>query len=223
MSNWKQNLKQWGLAGLLLVLVAVLETKAATGAFKSVADQIAAAQYAALSIVCAVLAFVFSAVAGASKHDVREAVRKRASLARLVSVACLLIPIGTLASSLKHDRMMTEWPAYRASPAYLADVATATNPDVDLLDNMALALREAAQRRIQEPTFVSANLGDFEWYYALFLQLIVIVGAGIRLAPPATQEEIKHERAVQAARKGVATRKRNQQIKARRQQIKAVK
>lgn len=223
MQDWKQTLKQLGLAALLLSLVAVLEIKAATGAFKSVADQGAAFQYAALSIVCAVLAFVFSAIAGASKHDVRESVRKRATLARLVSVACLLIPIGTLASSLKHDRMVTEWPAYRASPAYLADVATATDPEIDLLDNMALERREEAQRRIQEPTFVSAGLGDFEWYYALFLQLIVIVGAGIRLAPPATQEEIKHERAVAAARKGVATRKRNQQIKARRAQLRVAK
>lgn len=203
-----QNLKQWGLAGLLLVLVAVLETKAATGAFKSVADHTAAAQYAALSIICAVLAFVFSAIAGAAKHDVRPSVRGRARLARLVAVACLLIPVGTLASSLKHDRAVTEWPAYRASPAYTADVAIAT-ADVDLLDNMAIENREAAQRRIQEPTFVSAGLNDFEWYYALFLQGIVILGAGIRLSPPATEEEIAYERRVAAGKKGAATRKRN--------------
>jgi hypothetical protein len=201
--------KQAGLTGVLLCLVAVLEAKAAIGAWNSVADHVAAVQYAALSVTCALLAFIFSAVAGAMKHDVRPHVRGRATLARCVSLACLLIPIGTLGSAMKHDRLMTEWPAYRASAAYQIDLATATNPDLDLADPSALALRDEAMRRIQEPTFVSAGLLDFEWYYALFLQVIVITGAGIRLVPPATEAEAKHWRSVAAGKKAAATRKRN--------------
>ena len=201
--------KQAGLTGVLLCLVAVLETKAAMGAWASVADHVAAVQYSALSVTSALLAFIFSAVAGAMKHDVRPHVRGRATLARCVSLACLLIPIGTLGSAMKHDRLMTEWPAYRASAAYQIDVQTATNPDLDMADPSAMALRDEAMRRIQAPTFVSAGLLDFEWWYALFLQCIVITGAGIRLSPPASAEEVKHWRAVEAARKGVVTRRKN--------------
>lgn len=217
------HFQQAGLTTALLILVAVLESKAAVGAFKSVSDPVAAFQYAALSIACALLAFVFSAVAGSMKIDCRPRVRRMAGAARAVSLACLLIPIGTLASAIKHDRMVTEWPAYRASPAYQADVALATNPDADLLDPAAMAIREEAQRRIQEPTFVSATITDFEWFYALFLQAIVISGAGIRLSPPATEEERRHQMRVEAGRKAAATRKRNRAVKARRAQIKAVK
>ncbi len=202
------NLRQLGLTALLLILVAVLETKAAIGAFKSVSDPLAAAQYSALSIVCAILAFVFSAIAGNAKHDIRPHVREIAIWARAVSLACLLIPIGTLASAMKHDREVTEWPAYRASPAYAIDVATAA-AEVDLLDNVAIQNREAAQERIQEPRFSSASITDVEFWYALFLQAIVITGAGIRLSAPATIEEIKHERAVLAGKKAAATRERN--------------
>lgn len=208
--------KQFGLTAILLTLVAVLESKAAIGAWNSVADHVAAIQYSALSITMALLAFSFSAVAGTMKHDVRPPVRKRASLARLVSIACLLIPIGTLASSFKHDRMLTEWPAYRASAAYDADVRFA-NSDIDTADSLALSERDAALRRIQEPTFVSATTLDFEWWYALFLQVIVITGAGVRLSPPATDDEIKHWRAVAAGHKAVATRKRNAAKKAAKQ------
>lgn len=70
---------------------------------------------------------------------------------------------------------------------------------------------------------MSATITDFEWFYALFLQAIVISGAGIRLSPPATEEERRHQMRVEAGRKAAATRKRNRAVKARRAQIKAVK
>lgn len=205
--------KQAGLTGILLVLVAVLESKAAIGAWNSVADHVAAIQYAALSVSCALLAFVFSAIAGATKHDVRPHVRGRASLARSLSLACLLIPIGTLGSAMKHDRMQTEWPAYRVSAAYEADLRTATDPNTDLNDPTSVTQRDEARERIQEPTFVSAVPTDFEWWYALFLQCIVITGAGLRLVPPATDAEIKHERSVAAGHKAAATRERNRKAR----------
>jgi hypothetical protein len=205
------HFRQAGLTGILLVLVAVLESKAAVGAWNSVADHTAAVQYAALSVSCALLAFIFSAIAGAMKHDERPHVRGRATLARIVSLACLLIPIGTLGSAMKHDRLVTEWPAYRASEAYQIDLRLANDTTVDRADPGFAWEQDQARRRIQEPTFTSATLFDFEWWYALFLQSIVITGAGIRLSPPATAEEIKHWRAVAAGKKGAATRKRNAQ------------
>jgi len=207
-----QSLKQLGLTTLLLVLALVLESKAMVGAFKSVLDQTAALQYAALSGICALLAFVFSAICGSMKADIRKDVRKWAWQARLVSLACLLVPIGTLGAAMKHDRLVTEWPAYRASPAYAIDVAAAA-AEVDLLDNTALEARERAQRRIQEPKFVTATPMDFEFWYAVFLQGLVVFGASIRLTAPATAEEVRHERAVQAYYKGLATRERNRKAR----------
>jgi hypothetical protein len=216
------NYKQVGLTGLLLVLVVVLEWKAAMGAFRSVAEPTAAFQYAALSVSCALLAFIFSAVAGAMKHDERPHVRGRASLARVVSLACLLIPIGTLASAMKHDRLQTEWPAYVASQAYQIDLRIANDPDVDRADPSASWEQDQARRRIQAPTFTSASLLDFEWWYALFLQSIVITGAGIRLSPPATPEEVRHWRAVAAGKKAAVTRKRNAKRRKSRQAFRLV-
>lgn len=213
--------QQAGLTVALLILAAVLESKAIVGAYKSVADHLAAFQYGALSASCALLAFIFSAVAGSMKIDCRPRVRRMASAARAVSIACLLIPIGTLASAFKYDRAVTEWPAYQASPAYTIDVATAS-AEVDLLDNVAIANREAAQRRIQEPTFVTATVLDFEFWLAAFLQTIVISGAGIRLSPPATEEERRHALRVAAGKKAAATRKRNKAKKAAKPALRVV-
>lgn len=202
-----ENPRQLGLTALLLALVVVLESKASLGAYASVLDHVAGVQHAALSAVCALLALVFSAMAGGFKVDERPAVRRNASLARLVSVAFLLVPVGYLGSSLKQDRVERDWQAYAASDAYAADVALANDRTAD---SMA---RAEATYRITKPSLGLAVL-DGEFWLALFFQLTTITAAGIRVPTKITAEEQRHWRAVAIARKGVATRKRNAAKKA---------
>lgn len=202
-----KNWKQLGLTGLLLLLVATLESKSALGAYGSVADHVSGLQHAALSASCAVLAFVFSTLAGRFKFDIRPAVRSSATLARLVSIAFLIVPTTYLGASLKLDRVERQWTAYYGSEAYLTDVEVTRDPMADRYD------RQDARARIIKPTG-EVQITDGEWMIALALQVLIITAAGIPMHAPATAEEIAHWRRVEAAQKGVATRKRNAKVKA---------
>lgn len=206
-----KNWKQLGLTGLLLLLVATLESKSALGAYGSVADHVSGLQHAALSASCAVLAFVFSTLAGRFKFDIRPAVRSSATLARLVSIAFLIVPTTYLGASLKIDRVDREWAAYHGSEAEAADIATASDVMADRYD------RQEARQRIVKPTG-EVQITDGEWMVALALQVLIITAAGIPMHAPATAEEIQHWRRVEAAQKGVATRKRNAKAKAKAKQ-----
>ena len=196
------TLKEIGLTVVLLLLVAVLESKSALGAYNSVTDHVSGMQHAALSAVCALLAFWFSRMAGRFAIDVRPFVRRSASLARIVSIAFLIVPVTYLGAALKHDRIEREWTVYYGSPAYAADLVVAADPMADRYD------REEARERIVKPSGEIAVL-DGEWFVALMLQVLVITAAGIPLHRPATDEETRHWRKVEAAKRGVATRKRN--------------
>lgn len=197
-----KNWKQYGLTGLLLILVATLESKSALGAYGSVSDHISGLQHAALSASCAVLAFVFSTLAGRFKFDIRPAVRSSATLARLVSIAFLIVPTTYLGASLKIDRVDREWAAYHGSEAEAADIAMAGDVMADRYD------RQGARERIVKPTG-EVQITDGEWLVALALQVLIITAAGIPMHAPATEEEIRHWRAVERGKKGAATRKRN--------------
>lgn len=203
------HLKQWGVYAALLILAAVLETKAAMFPIETL-DGLAGFQHGALSAACALLAFIFSSIAGGMKDDERPHIRSRATTARLVSLACLIVPISYLGSSFKHENQQNRWEAYIASPAYAADQAT-------LADTMADTYqREEAQQRLIQPTSAELSILDFEFWMALFFQVIVITAAGIKIAAPATEAEIKHWRAVAAGKKAAATRKANAAKKAAR-------
>ena len=193
--------KQFALTGALLLLATVLETKAAMMPLSTI-EGFSGIQHAALSASCALLAFMFSALAGGMKDDERPFVRRRARLARIISLALLCVPIGYLGSSFKLDRIHTERSAYLASDAYRQDLALAQDNMADLYE------RREARARVAPPV-VGLTILDGEFWLALFFQVTVITAAGIRISPPATADEIKHWRSVAAARKGVITRKRN--------------
>jgi hypothetical protein len=205
--------KQACFTALLLILIAVLEIKAAIGAYDTVvhvapfvpgtAIPLAAAQHAALSLVSALLAFFTFGFAGRLKDDERPHVARRAFAARIVSLVFLLIPIGYLGSSLKADRLAAEWETYRASAAYTADVATVADPLADLY------LRREAQVRLVEPATPALSIADFEWWLALVFQGVLILASdALRVPAPITDEERRHWRAVRAGHKAAATRKR---------------
>lgn len=197
------QIQQLGLTILTLAFMVVLESKAALGAWHSVLDHIAALQHAALSVICSLTAIVMAGVATAMKHDERPHIARQARGARLISIALMLVPIGYLGASFKMDRQASEWAAYVASPAFEADKATAADPMADRYQRA-----DAAARTIQ-PTTAKLDIVDFEFWLAAFFQIGLIGAASVRIPAPITDEERAHARRVLAAKKGVATRKRN--------------
>jgi len=198
----QHHLKQAVFTGLLLCLIAVLESKAAIGAYHSVIDHIAAYQHAALSCVCSLLAFFTFGFAGRLKDDERRHVAARAKIARIIAICFLLVPIGYLGSAFKQDRQAAHWAAYSVSQAYQADVALAHDPMADRSE------REDASQRIVRPTTPDLQIVDGEWWLAAFFQVTLILASdALRVPAPITPEEREHQRRSQAARKAAATRK----------------
>lgn len=202
------DIKQWGVYAALLVLALVLETKAALFPIETL-DGIAGLQHGAFSASCALLAIIFSSLAGGMKNDIRPQVRANATLARIVSIACLLVPISYLGSSFKHENQQNRWEAYTASPLYASDQTLVRDTGADIYD------RRAAEQRLVQPTSAELSIFDFEFWMAAFFQIVIITAAGVKIMPPATEAEIKHYRAVQAGRKGAATRKARAAAKAK--------
>lgn len=207
------TLKQIGVLFAVVVLAAVLETKAAMFPIETL-EGVAGWQHGAFSASCAILAIIFASLAGGMKSDVRPHVRRNAIAARAISLACLLVPISYLGSSFKHENQERAWAAYTASPLYAADQALIEDMMADRYD------REAARVRLTKPTSAELSIFDFEFWMSAFFQIIVISAAGIKIQPPATEAEIKHWRSVAAGKKAAATRRRNKARKAKKPALK---
>lgn len=209
------TLKQAAITTLLVALIVVLESKSALGAFHAQTDAIAGAQFAALSLVSAAIAFIGFGLAGALRDDYRPHVRRRARFARLVSLAFLTIPVVMLATSIKADNSAREWSAYIVSPAYAADQAIVADPMADLYE------RRAAADRLVEPVVTGVDVLDGSFWIALFLQsLLIFASDALRVPAPMTQAEFEHLKRSNAAKKAAATRK---QRKAKKPDLKVVK
>lgn len=204
------TLKAWGLGAVIVAYFAALELKSALGA-AAVNEGIAAYQAMALSIVCAIIAFVFARIAASYKFDVRPYARSAAKLARLVSVCAIIIPTVYLATANKRDAVNHRWDLYYGTEAHAADLALVRDPMADTFE------RQAARERIVKPS-IEVDFTDDEFLIALALQVLGVLAAGVPFLAPATAAEVDHWRRVEAAQKGVATRKRNARAKAKAKQ-----
>lgn len=208
------HLKQAAITTALVVLIVVLESKSALGAYHAQTDHIAGLQFAALSLVSAIIAFVGFGLAGRMLDDYRPHVRRRAHAARIVSLAFLVIPVTMLATSIKFDNAARQWTAYVESPAFAADQQTASDPMADRFE------RQAAQNRLIEPVVTGVDVIDGELWIAIFLQgLLIFASDALRVPAPMTQAEFEHLKRSQAAKKAAQTRK---QRKAKKPQLKVV-
>lgn len=197
------HFKQIGVTGLLVSLIAILESKSALGAYHAQLDHITGLQMAALSAVCSLVAFVSFGLAGAFKDDERPHVRARAKAARVIALAFLIVPVGFLGSSLKMDNQAQHWAAYTASPAFAADQALVAD---HMSDQYA---RQEAQARMIEPTTPDLSLLDGELWVALFLQgLLIFASDALRVPAPITADERLAIMYKLRGQKAAATRKR---------------
>lgn len=196
------RLKQAAITALLLALIVVLESKSAMGAYHAQTDHVAGIQFAALSLVSAVIAFLGFGLAGAMKDDYRDHVRGRALFARIGAIAFLAIPVVMLGSSIRADNQARTWAAYIASPAYDADQALVADPMGDIYE------RREAQQRLIEPVVTGVDITHGEFWIALFMQgLLIFASDVLRVPAPMTQAEFEHLKRSNAAKKGAARRK----------------
>lgn len=212
-------LKVAAIMSLGLALLAILEVYSAWAAFENAphADMWttpwgeyprAALIHSAMSVICGLLAFAGSAVAGALRDDVRKGVRGRAWQARAVAFALLSVPVGYLASAFALDREGKAWETYHGSDAYQADKALANDPQADSRER-----REAAER-LKPPG--KSNPGFADWSQAIFLHLLVMWSASAFRAPrPLTEAqqnaELKRQAQETKNAKAAETREKNRQ------------
>lgn len=212
------QVKQALVTVLLVALIVVLESKSALGAFHAQLDTLAGYQMAALSLICAVIAFVGFGLAGALKDDERPNVRARAKVARIIAVCFLIGPVAFLGSSLKMDRQAAQWAAYSGSPAYAADQALANDMMADRYD------RQAAAERLVPPSTPDLDVLDPELWVALFLQgLLIFASDALRVPAPITAEERQALMFKLRGQKAAATRKRRKDAKQARSKLQVVK
>lgn len=134
-----------------------------------------------ISVACGLAAFVAMAFAGVLIQDERPRVRAQAIGALPVACAMMLVPIGNLAGAINMDHRLAEWGAYIASPAYAADQAILADPMADNRLQAEVALR------VIPPT--KADFDPTAYGIAVFLHLMTVMLAGVRLAAPITQAE----------------------------------
>lgn len=184
-------------AALGLGLLAVLEWKSASFAFKTQHEAEAALQYAALSIGCGLLGFFGFAVASLLGEDERPQVRRRAFGAKVVALIAMCVPVGNLATAFAYDRSMQEWRAYTSSPAYALDQATAAGPAMDVgMD----AKREASLRLI--PPTPGTVFDPLAWVLAIALHwMVVLSGGALRVPAAITDRERANLKAAARRRK----------------------
>jgi hypothetical protein len=197
------HLRQGVVTLLLVALILVLESKSALGAFHAQLDPIAGYQMAALSVVCAAIAFIGFGLAGALKDDERPVVRRRARFARIVALAFLIAPVAFLGSALKADRQAAQWQAYVGSRAYEADQRLSQDMMADQYE------RRAATQRLIPPSTPDLDVLDAEFWIALFMQgLLIFSSDALRVPAPITAEERLALLYKLRGQKAAATRKR---------------
>lgn len=215
----RHHIMQGLVTALLVCLIVVLESISAAGAYHAESDPFRGAQMAALTIICAAIAFIGFGLAGRLKEDERPVIRRRAKTARVVALSFLFLgPIPFFGSALKMERLDREWAAYIASPLYAADQAFVADPQ-----NLVGYSGVEQQNRLVQPTSANLTPFDVELYVALLLQLLMIFASdALRVPAPITQDERQALMFKMRGQKAAATRKRRKQAKEARKTLKVV-
>lgn len=197
------HVKQAAITTLLWALIAVMESISAYGAYHAEADHLRGYQMAAMTVICAAIAFLGFGLAGRLKEDERPQTARRAFAARIVAASFLILgPIPFLGSALKMERLERDWAAYSSSVAYRADQQMALDEMADRYD------REAARQRIIQPVNANLDPADGEFWVALLIQTLMIFASdALRVPAPITAEERQAMMFKERGRKAAATRK----------------
>ena len=210
------HLQQAAITVSLWVLILSVESKSALFAYQTQATPIEGVQFAAITILGAILAALGFTLIGQMKADERKSVRRQAGIVRLIALAFLCFPVFFFGSAVKLHNDQTAWDAYRASPAYQVDQAMAAQANLSISDQTAdtWEIQEAA-RRLVRPT--NANLSPLDaelWFALVLLGLLNFAAEKFRVPAPITPEERMALMFKERGQKAAATRKARKAAKA---------
>lgn len=218
------QLQQGAITLCLWALILSVESKSAIFAYVTQPDMIAGIQFAAITLLGAVLAALGFTVVGQMKADERKSVRDSALPIRLIAVVFLFFPVFFFGSSVKLHNDQVEWDARYNTPAYEADVAMAAQATLSISDRTAAdyEIEEAAERTVR-PVNANLTLADGEFWFALILLgLLNFAAEKFRVPAPITQDERQALMFKLRGQKAAATRKRRKQAKEARKTLKVV-
>lgn len=204
----KHHIQQALITGAIWALILSVESKSALFAYQTQATPIEGFQFAAITLLGAILAALGFTLVGQRKTDPRK---PRAFAIRCLAIAFLMFPVFFFGSAVKLHNTQTAWDAYRASPAYEVDVAIANQATLTISDQTRATyeIDEAAARTVR-PTNANLSPIDAEFWFALVLLLVLNMAAEhFQVKEPITKEELDHIRRSEAAKKGAETRERN--------------
>lgn len=204
------QVQQLTITASLWALILSVESKSALFAFQTQATFIEGVQFAAITLLGAVLAALGFTIVGQMKADERPQIRRSAWAVRLIAVTFLCFPVFFFGSSVKLHNAQVAWDAYHASPAYVADAALAGQQTLSISDRTAAdyEIGQAAQRTVR-PTNANLSPLDGEFWFALILLGILNFAAEkFRVPAPITVEERQALMFKERGRKAAETRKR---------------
>lgn len=218
------HLQQAAITASLWALILSVESKSALFAYQTQATPVEGVQFAAITLLGAVLAALGFTVVGQMKADERPRVRRNAWAVRLIAVTFLCFPVFFFGSAVKLHNAQVAWDAYRASPAYVADVALAGQQSLTISDRTAAdyEITEATARTVR-PT--NANLSPFDgefWFALILLGILNFAAEKFRVPAPITSEERQALMFKERGRKAAETRKRRKQAAQARKNLKVV-
>jgi hypothetical protein len=206
----KHQIQQALITGAIWALILSVESKSALFAYQTQATPIEGFQFAAITLLGAILAAMGFTLVGQRKADPRK---PGAFVIRLLAIAFLMFPVFFFGSAVKLHNAQTTWDAYHASPAYAVDVAIANQATLPLSEQTRAdyEIDEAAERTVR-PTNANLSIIDAEFWFSLILLLVLNLAAEhFQVKDPITKEELDYIRRSEAAKKGAETRERNRQ------------
>lgn len=220
----KHVIQQAVITASLWALILSVESKSAVFAFHTQATVIEGVQFAAITLLGAILAALGFTLIGQMKVDERPVVRRSVFVVRALAVTFLMFPVFFFGSSVKLHNVQQAWDAYHASPAYQADVALANQANWSRSDQTveAYEIAEAARRTVR-PTNASLSPLDGEFWFALILLGVLNLAAEkFRVPAPITDQERLALMYKARGEKAAATRKRRKQAKEARKGLRAL-
>lgn len=205
----KHQIQQALITGAIWALILSVESKSALFAYQTQATPIEGFQFAAITLLGAILAAFGFTLVGERKASERPDDRKGVMAVRLIACTFLLFPIFFFGSAVKLHNVQTSWDAYAASPAIQADIAVANQASLTISDQTvdSWEIQQAAQRTIR-PTNANLTPIDGEFWFALVLLGILNMAAEkFRVVKPISQEERLTMMYKARGQKAAATRK----------------
>lgn len=204
----KHHIQQALITGAIWALILSVESKSALFAYQTQATPIEGFQFAAITLLGAILAAFGFTLVGQRKADPRK---PKMFAIRILSLAFLMFPVFFFGSAVKLHNDQVEWDVYRTSPAYEVDVSIANQAMLTISERTRpdYEIDEAAARTVR-PTNANLSPLDAEFWFALVLLLVLNMAAEhFRVKEPITKEELDYIRRSEAAKKGAETRERN--------------